>query len=90
MDAFLTLRGIKTLHVRMDRHCSNGEKVFEYLKQCKKVEKIYWPGLESHPNHLVAKKQMKKFGGMISFTFAGNMYSDVVKFTKKIKGFHTR
>ena len=87
MDAFLTLRGIKTLHVRMDRHCSNGEKVFEYLKQCKKVEKIYWPGLESHPNHLVAKKQMKKFGGMISFTFSGNMYSDVVKFTKKLKGF---
>ena len=87
MDAFLTLRGIKTLHVRMDRHCSNGEKVFEYLKQCKKVEKIYWPGLESHPNHLVAKKQMKKFGGMISFTFSGNMYSDVVKFTKKLKVF---
>ena len=87
MDAFLTLRGIKTLHVRMDRHCSNGEKVFEYLKQCKKVEKIYWPGLESHPNHLVAKKQMKKFGGMISFTFAGNSYSDVVKFTKKLKVF---
>ena len=87
MDAFLTLRGIKTLHVRMDRHCSNGEKVFEYLKQCKKVEKIYWPGLESHPNHLVAKKQMKKFGGMISFTFSGNMYSDVVKFTKKLKIF---
>ena len=87
MDAFLTLRGIKTLHVRMDRHCSNGEKVFEYLKRCKKVEKIYWPGLESHPNHLVAKKQMKKFGGMISFTFSGNMYSDVVKFTKKLKVF---
>ena len=87
MDAFLTLRGIKTLHVRMDRHCSIGEKVFEYLKQCKKVEKIYWPGLESHPNHLVAKKQMKKFGGMISFTFSGNMYSDVVKFTKKLKVF---
>ncbi len=87
MDAFLTLRGIKTLHVRMDRHCSNGEKVFEYLKQCKKVEKIYWPGLESHPNHLVAKKQMKKFGGMISFTFSGNIYSDVVKFTKKLKVF---
>ena len=87
MDAFLTLRGIKTLHVRMDRHCSNGEKVFEYLKQCKKVEKIYWPGLESHPNHLVAKKQMKKFGGMISFTFGGNSYSDVVKFTKKLKVF---
>lgn len=87
MDAFLTLRGIKTLHVRMDRHCSNGEKIFEYLKQCKKVDKIYWPGLESHPNHLVAKKQMKKFGGMISFTFTSNMYSDVVKFTKKLKVF---
>jgi cystathionine beta-lyase/cystathionine gamma-synthase len=87
MDAFLTLRGIKTLHVRMDRHCSNGEKVFEFLSQCKKVDKIYWPGLESHPNHLVAKRQMKKFGGMISFTFVNNMYSDVVNFTKKLKVF---
>ena len=87
MDAFLTLRGIKTLHVRMDRHCSNGEKVFEFLNQCKKVDKIYWPGLKSHPNHLVAKRQMKKFGGMISFTFVNNMYSDVVNFTKKLKVF---
>ena len=87
MDAFLTLRGIKTLHVRMERHCSNGEKVFEFLNQCKKVDKIYWPGLESHPNHLVAKRQMKKFGGMISFTFASNIYSDVVNFTKKLKVF---
>ena len=87
MDAFLTLRGIKTLHVRMERHCSNGEKVFEFLNQCKKVDKIYWPGLESHPNHLVAKRQMKKFGGMISFTFASNTYSDVVNFTKKLKVF---
>ena len=87
MDAFLTLRGIKTLHVRMDRHCSNGEKVFEFLSQCKKVDKIYWPGLKSHPNHLVAKRQMKKFGGMISFTFVNNMYSDVVNFTKKLKVF---
>ena len=87
MDAFLTLRGIKTLHVRMERHCSNGEKVFEFLKQCKKVDKIYWPGLESHPNHLVAKRQMKKFGGMISFTFTSNIYSDVVNFTKKLKVF---
>ena len=87
MDAFLTLRGIKTLHVRMERHCSNGEKVFEFLNQCKKVDKIYWPGLESHPNHLVAKRQMKKFGGMISFTFTSNIYSDVVNFTKKLKVF---
>ena len=87
MDAFLTLRGIKTLHVRMERHCSNGEKVFEFLNQCKKVDKIYWPGLKSHPNHLVAKRQMKKFGGMISFTFVNNMYSDVVNFTKRLKVF---
>ena len=87
MDAFLTLRGIKTLHVRMDRHCYNGEKVFEFLKNCKRVDKIYWPGSDSHPNHSVAKKQMKKFGGMISFTLNGNMYSDVVKFTKKLKVF---
>ena len=87
MDAFLTLRGIKTLHVRMDRHCYNGEKVFEFLKNCKKVDKIYWPGSDSHPNHSVAKKQMKKFGGMISFTLNGNMYSDVVKFTTKLKVF---
>ena len=87
MDAFLTLRGIKTLHVRMDRHCYNGEKVFEFLKNCKRVDKIYWPGSDSHPNHSVAKKQMKKFGGMISFTLNGDMYSDVVKFTKKLKVF---
>tara|TARA_B100000401_G_scaffold170290_1_gene113882 strand:+ start:687 stop:1826 length:1140 start_codon:yes stop_codon:yes gene_type:complete len=87
MDAFLTLRGIKTLHVRMDRHCYNGEKVFEFLKNCKKIDKIYWPGSDSHPNHSVAKKQMKKFGGMISFTLNGDMYSDVVKFTKKLKVF---
>ena len=87
MDAFLTLRGIKTLHVRMDRHCYNGEKVFEFLKNCKRVDKIYWPGSDSHPNHSVAKKQMKKFGGMISFTLNGNMYSDVVKFTTKLKVF---
>ena len=87
MDAFLTLRGIKTIHVRMDRHCYNGEKVFEFLKNCKKVDKIYWPGSDSHPNHSVAKKQMKKFGGMISFTLHGNMYSDVVKFTTKLKVF---
>ena len=87
MDAFLTLRGIKTLHVRMDRHCYNGEKVFEFLKNCKRVDKIYWPGSDSHPNHSAAKKQMKKFGGMISFTLNGDMYSDVVKFTKKLKVF---
>ncbi|MBR10294.1 MAG: cystathionine gamma-synthase [Rickettsiales bacterium] len=66
-DCFLVLRGIKTLHVRMDRHCDNGEKIATYLKNHPKVDKVYWPGFEDHPNHEVAKKQMKRFGGMLSF-----------------------
>jgi cystathionine gamma-lyase len=65
-DSFLVLRGIKTLHVRMDRHCENGRKVAEFLKTHPKIEKIYWPGFEDHPNHDIAKKQMRDFGGMIS------------------------
>ena len=68
-DCFLVLRGIKTLHLRMQRHCENGEKVARYLAQHPKVNKVYWPGFESHPNHEIAKSQMKGFGGMISFTF---------------------
>ncbi len=68
MDSFLVLRGIKTLHLRMERHCYNGRKVAEFLKPHPKVDKIYWPGFEDHPNHAVAKKQMRDFGGMISFT----------------------
>lgn len=66
MDSFLVLRGIKTLHLRMERHCFNGRKVAEYLKTHPRVEKIYWPGFEDHPNHAIAKKQMRDFGGMIS------------------------
>lgn len=68
-DCFLVLRGIKTLHLRMQRHCENGEKIARYLAEHPKVNKVYWPGFESHPNHLVAKAQMNGFGGMISFTF---------------------
>lgn len=68
-DCFLVLRGIKTLHLRMQRHCENGEKVARYLASHPKVNKVYWPGFESHPNHAIAKAQMKGFGGMISFTF---------------------
>ena len=68
MDSFLVLRGIKTLHLRMERHCYNGRKIAEYLKQHPKIDKIYWPGFSDHPNHEVAKKQMKDFGGMISFS----------------------
>ncbi|HVS90718.1 MAG TPA: cystathionine gamma-synthase [Mucilaginibacter sp.] len=68
MDSFLVLRGIKTLHLRMQAHCDNGRKVAEFLKTHPKVDKIYWPGFEDHPNHDIAKKQMRGFGGMISIT----------------------
>ena len=74
MDSFLVLRGIKTLHLRMQRHCENGKAVAEFLNQHPKVEQVYWPGLPSHPNHNIAKKQMKDFGGMVSFTTKGNSY----------------
>jgi cystathionine gamma-lyase/cystathionine beta-lyase len=67
-DSFLVLRGIKTLHLRMERHCYNGKKVAEYLKNHPKVGKVFWPGFSDHPNHDIAKKQMKDFGGMLSFT----------------------
>jgi cystathionine beta-lyase len=67
-DSFLVLRGIKTLHLRMERHCFNGKKIAEYLKQHPKVGKVYWPGFPDHPNHAIAKKQMRDFGGMLSFT----------------------
>jgi cystathionine gamma-lyase/cystathionine beta-lyase len=66
MDSFLVLRGIKTLHLRMERHCYNGRKIAEFLKSHPKIEKIYWPGFPEHPNHEIAKKQMRDFGGMIS------------------------
>jgi cystathionine beta-lyase/cystathionine gamma-synthase len=66
-DCFLVLRGIKTLHVRMQRHCENGEKIAHWLRANNKVAKVYWPGFEDAPNHNIAKKQMRGFGGMISF-----------------------
>jgi cystathionine gamma-lyase len=66
MDSFLALRGIKTLHLRMKAHCENGRAIAEFLKNHPKVEKIYWPGFTDHPNHHIAKKQMRDFGGMIS------------------------
>lgn len=72
MDSFLVIRGIKTLHLRMERHCENGEKIAHFLRNHPKVEKVYWPGFEDHPNHAIAKKQMRGFGGMISFVFKGN------------------
>jgi cystathionine beta-lyase/cystathionine gamma-synthase len=67
-DCFLVLRGIKTLGIRMKAHCENGIKIAHWLQQHPKVDKVYWPGFENHPNHAIAKKQMYGFGGMISFT----------------------
>ncbi len=67
-DCFLVLRGIKTLHLRMKAHCENGRQIAAFLKNHPKADKIYWPGFPDHPNHEIAKKQMRDFGGMISFT----------------------
>ena len=86
-DSFLVLRGIKTLHLRVQRHCENGKAVAEYLNNHPKVDKVYWPGLENHPNHDIAKKQMKDFGGMVSFTTKGNELEDAVSFVEKLKVF---
>ena len=80
MDSFLALRGIKTLHVRMQRHCENGRAVAEYLANHDKVGEVYYPGFESHPNHEVAKKQMKDFGGMVSFRLKDESKEAAFKF----------
>ena len=86
-DSFLVLRGIKTLHLRVQRHCENGEKIAKWLVNHPKVDKVYWPGFESHPNHAVAKKQMKGFGGMISFTLKGNSLEASHEIVAKVKIF---
>ena len=78
MDSFLVLRGIKTLHLRMQRHCENGKVIAHFLKSHPKVGDVYWPGFESHPNHEVAKKQMDDFGGMVSFNLVGNKLDDAI------------
>jgi cystathionine beta-lyase len=86
-DSFLVLRGIKTLHLRMQRHCENGKAVANYLLSNPKIEKVYWPGFEDHPNHKVAKEQMRDFGGMISFTTKGNNYDEAIKIVENLKIF---
>ncbi len=86
-DSFLVLRGLKTLHVRMDRHCSNGAAVAHFLKSHPKVDRVYWPGFEEHPNHDVAKKQMKNFGGMISFSLKGDQFEDAKKLAMAVRVF---
>jgi cystathionine gamma-lyase len=86
-DCFLVLRGLKTLHLRMQRHCENGRAVAEYLRQHPKVEKVYWPGFENHPNHAVAAKQMRDFGGMISFVLKGDKQEDAIAVLEKFQLF---
>jgi len=86
-DSFLMLRGIKTLHVRMQRHCENGKAIAHYLNNHSKIEKVYWPGFENHANHEIAKSQMNDFGGMISFVTKGNDYHQAIKIVENLKLF---
>ncbi len=86
-DSFLVLRGLKTLHVRMERHCANGVVVANFLANHPKVEKVYWPGFPSHPNHEVAKKQMRDFGGMISFSLKGDRFEDASTLAQNVHVF---
>ncbi|MFL2612069.1 MAG: cystathionine gamma-synthase [Flavobacteriaceae bacterium] len=87
MDSFLTLRGIKTLHVRMERHCYNAEKIVDFLANHERVDKLYWPGIPTHPNHKLAKSQMLGFGGMVSFTTKDGDFKSVQEITSKFKVF---
>ncbi|WP_162428655.1 cystathionine gamma-synthase [Pontibacter pudoricolor] len=86
-DCFLLLRGLKTLHLRMERHCQNGRKIAGYLRNHPKVEKVFWPGFEDHNNHNVAKEQMNDFGGMISFVLKGDKVEDATRVLEKLKFF---
>ena len=87
MDCFLTLRGIKTLHVRMQRHCENCREIAKFLQKHKKIDKVYWPGFKSSRFFGVAKKQMKDFGGMLSFIPKGANYQTAEKIIKKMNLF---
>ena len=87
MDSFLVMRGIKTLHVRMQAHCKNGKEIAHYLKKHPKIDKVFWPGFEDHPNHTIAKEQMNDFGGMISFTMKGNDMDAAFRMASALKVF---
>jgi cystathionine beta-lyase len=86
-DCFLVLRGIKTLHVRMQRHCENAKTVAHALKANLNVGRVYWPGFEDHPNHKIAKQQMSDYGGMVSFTTKAGTLESAVKVLEKLKVF---
>lgn len=86
-DSFLVLRGIKTLHLRMERHCRNGKIIAEYLRNHPKVGKVHWPGFTDHPNHAIAKKQMRDFGGMLSFTLKDDSMDKATKLMESVELF---
>ena len=86
-DSFLVLRGIKTLHLRMERHCYNGKIVAEYLRNHPKIGKVYWPGFADHPNHAIAKRQMKDFGGMLSFTLKDDRLEQATRLMENVELF---
>ena len=86
-DSFLVLRGIKTLHLRMQRHCENGSIIAKFLQDHSKVKNVYWPGIESHPNHQLAKSQMHGFGGIVSFDLIGNKLEDAIKLVTNTRYF---
>lgn len=86
-DSFLVLRGIKTLHLRMERHCLNGRKIAEFLRTHPKIGNVYWPGFTDHPNHAVAKKQMRDFGGMLSFTLKDDSTEKAFTLMKSVELF---
>jgi cystathionine beta-lyase/cystathionine gamma-synthase len=87
MDCFLVLRGIKTLHIRMQRHCENGEKIAQYLRNHPKVGKVYWCGFEDHHNYAIAKKQMRGFGGMMSFVLKNDSVDEAKRVLSATKIF---
>ena len=87
MDSYLVLRGIKTLHLRMERHCANGEAIARFLQEHPGVSAVYWPGFPDHPNHAVARGQMKAFGGMISFIPESGTYERAVEIVQKLQVF---
>jgi len=86
-DSFLVLRGIKTLHLRMERHCFNGRKIANYLREHTQVGKVHWPGFTDHPNHEIAKKQMHDFGGMLSFTLKNDSLENATKLMETVELF---
>ncbi len=87
MDCFLVLRGIKTLHVRMKQHCENGKQIAHWLRNHPKVGHVYWPGFEDHPGYAVTKKQMRDFGGMLSFTLKDDSTETAIKVLSSTKLF---